>query len=129
MLLTRTERVIICRITDKNSVVYVGTHDNNTILGWLDEMDKATVEFCKRYLDAPNAKGTALVWKLIKTAFASVSDTVIIQMQDYLELGKEGRMNTPSTIGENWKWRMKKGALTKRLAKKIEDITVLYGRC
>lgn len=114
---------------DKNSVVYVGTHDNNTILGWLDEMDKSTVEFCKKYLDAPNAKGTALAWKLIKTAFASVSDTVIIQMQDYLELGKEGRMNTPSTIGENWKWRMKKGALTKRLAKKIEDITVLYGRC
>lgn len=109
----------------KNSVVYVGTHDNNTILGWLDELDNDTVKFCKKYLDTEDD----IVWKLIKTAMASVSDTAIIQMQDYLELGSEARMNIPSTLGGNWQWRMGKRDVTKKLAAKIADITRTYGRC
>lgn len=110
---------------DKNSVVYVGTHDNNTILGWLDELDKDTTEFCKKFLDTEDE----VVWKLIKCALASVSDTAVIQMQDYLELGSEARMNVPSVLGGNWQWRMTKRAATKKLAKKIADITRTYGRC
>ncbi|MCH5210587.1 MAG: 4-alpha-glucanotransferase [Oscillospiraceae bacterium] len=108
-----------------NSVVYVGTHDNDTILGWLSELDKDTIEFCKKYIDADDD----IVWKMIKTAMASVSDTAIIQMQDYLELGSEARMNIPSTLGGNWEWRMGKRDATKKLAKKIADITRTYGRC
>lgn len=110
---------------DKNSVVYVGTHDNNTILGWLDELDKDTAEFCKKFLDTEDE----VAWKLIKCAHASVSDTAVIQMQDYLELGSEARMNVPSVLGGNWQWRMTKRAATKKLAKKIADITRTYGRC
>jgi len=109
----------------QNSVVYVGTHDNNTVNGWIKELDKNTLAFCKKYLDAEDD----LVWKLIKTAMASVSETAIIQMQDYLELGEEARMNIPSISGGNWQWRMNKKALTKKLAEKIADITRTYGRC
>lgn len=108
-----------------NSVVYVGTHDNNTVLGWIDEIDEDTLEFCKKYIEADND----IVWKLIKTAMGSVSDTAIIQMQDYLELGSESRMNTPSVLGGNWQWRMGKEGLTDKLAKKIADVTRTYGRC
>ena len=109
---------------NSNSVVYVGTHDNNTVLGWIDELDEDTLEFCKKYIDSEDD----IVWKLIKTAMASVSDTAIIQMQDYLELGSEARMNTPSVLGGNWQWRMGKNDLTDKLAKKIADITCIYGR-
>ena len=108
-----------------NSVVYVGTHDNDTIKGWLIELDKDTVDFCKKYLDTEND----IVWKMIKTTMASVSDTAIIQMQDYLELGSEARMNIPSTLGGNWQWRMGERDATKKLAAKIADITRTYGRC
>lgn len=108
-----------------NSVVYVGTHDNNTILGWIEELDKDTLDFCKKYLDTEDD----ILWKLIKAAMASVSDTAIVQMQDYLELGSEGRMNTPSILGGNWQWRMGKRNATKKLAAKIADITRTYGRC
>ncbi len=110
---------------DSNSVVYVGTHDNNTIKGWIKELDKDTLNFCKKFLDTEDD----IVWKLIKTAMASVSDTAVIQMQDYLELGEEARMNVPSTLGFNWQWRMSKRAATKKLAEKIADITRTYGRC
>lgn len=108
-----------------NSVVYAGTHDNDTIKGWLGELDKDTVNFCKKYLDTEDD----VIWKMIKTAIASVSDTAIIQMQDYLELGSEARMNIPSTLGGNWQWRMGKRAATKKLAAKIADIMRTYGRC
>ena len=109
---------------NSNSVVYVGTHDNNTVIGWIDELDEDTLEFCKKYIDSEDD----IVWKLIKTAMASVSDTAIIQMQDYLELGSEARMNIPSVLGGNWQWRMGKNDLTDKLAKKIADITCTYGR-
>jgi 4-alpha-glucanotransferase len=109
----------------KNSVVYVGTHDNNTTLGWIDELDKPTLDFCKKYLDTDSD----ILWRMIKTAMSSVSDTAVIQMQDYLELGSEARMNIPSTLGGNWQWRMTKRDTTKKLAEKIADITRTYGRC
>lgn len=110
-----------------NSVVYIGTHDNDTIKGWLGELDKDTIEFCMKYLDAETEED--IPRKLILTALASVSDTAIIQMQDYLGLGSEARMNIPSTLGNNWKWRMSKGAATKKLAKKIAKASSIYARC
>lgn len=114
---------------DKNCVVYVGTHDNDTIIGWAKDMDKETMNFCKKFLDLESDSDHDLVWKFIKTAFACVGDTVIIQMQDYLELGSEARMNIPSTLGGNWEWRAGKRAFTKQLARQIADITRTYGRC
>lgn len=112
----------------KNCVVYTGTHDNAPIKAWIDEEDKKNIDFCKEYIGAKNCDDKDFMWSLIRTALASVADTAIVQMQDYLMLGKESRMNTPSTTCGNWQWRMKKGSLTKKLAKEIAGITQLYGR-
>ncbi len=114
---------------DKNCVVYIGTHDNDTIIGWANDMDKETMDFCRKFLDIDGKDDHDLVWKFIKTAFACVGDMVIIQMQDYLELGSQARMNIPSTLGGNWEWRAERKAFTKTLAKKIAEITRTYGRC
>lgn len=115
---------------DKNCAVYIGTHDNDTILGWKNAMNRDTVKFCREYLDiAKDADDSEFVWTFIKRAFACAGDTVIIQMQDYLELGSEARMNIPSVPCGNWQWRMaSKRLLTKKLAKKIAELTRIYGR-
>jgi len=69
-----------------------------------------------------------VAWEFIRSALASVADTAIIPMQDYLNLGSEARINTPSTLGNNWKWRMEKDACTQELAKRMYDFARLYGR-
>ena len=114
---------------DKNCAVYIGTHDNSTIRGWLDDIDTDTYEFCKKFLNCRSDDVTEFVWDFINTAFACVGDTLVLQMQDYLVLDDSARMNTPSTASGNWQWRMKAGAYTKELAEKIADITRTYGRC
>lgn len=110
-----------------NTVVYTGTHDNETVLGWLGSLSTKDKNFAKKYLNINSTKG--IVWEFIRAALASVSDTAIIPMQDYLELGNEARINTPSTLGDNWKWRMVKGQANDELAEKILDMSKLYGRC
>lgn len=111
---------------EKNCVVYTGTHDNETTAGWIQTRSPYEKEFLKQYLD--ESEDSRLVWAMIRLAVSSVADTAMIPMQDYLELGNEARINTPSTLGDNWKWRMDKGALTEELAEKIFQITRLYGR-
>ena len=110
----------------KNSVVYTGTHDNQTTVGWYETLDKKDKGFAKRYLDIKSGKN--VVWTFIRAALSSVADTAVIPMQDYLELDDHARMNTPSTLGHNWRFRMKKEALTEELALKILNLTKLYGR-
>ena len=109
-----------------NSVVYTGTHDNDTTMGWYDSLNKRDKAFAKRYLNIKSKKDVH--WEFIRAALASVSDTAIIPMQDYLGLGAEARINIPSTLGINWKWRMSDGQLTEELAEKICKMTKLYGR-
>ncbi len=112
----------------RNSVVYAGTHDNDTIIGWKRGLDRKTLSRCRKYLRLYSKNDADFAWEFIMAAFASVSDTVIIQMQDYLALGSEARMNIPSTSENNWQWRMKKGCLTKGLSQRINEITKLYQR-
>ncbi|MBR4719386.1 MAG: 4-alpha-glucanotransferase [Lachnospiraceae bacterium] len=112
----------------KNSVVYTGTHDNDTVLGWYESISEDDRKFAERYLNNTGHEGKELVWDYIRLALASVSETCIIPMQDYLVLGHEGRINTPSTLGGNWTWRMKNGAFTKDLAYEMKEITTLYFR-
>jgi 4-alpha-glucanotransferase len=69
-----------------------------------------------------------IIWGFIRGALSSVAKLAIIQIQDYLGLGNEARMNIPSTIGGNWQWRLKKGDIDIKLARKINRITKLYGR-
>ena len=111
---------------DHNCVVYTGTHDNETTAGWITTRTEQDREFLERYLN--RKRDEDLCWELIRTAAASVADIAIIPMQDYLALGNEARINTPSTLGENWKWRMSKGAATDELAEKIYGLTKMYGR-
>ena len=110
----------------KNCIVYTGTHDNETARGWFDHLPRNDKRFAKEYLGIRYAKDA--VWAMIRAAFASVSDTAIIPMQDYLELGAYARINTPSTLGGNWTWRMKKDALSKELCQRMHDYARIYGR-
>ena len=109
-----------------NCVVYTGTHDNDTTLGWYRSLNRRDKAFAKRYLNIKSDKDVQ--WVFIRSALSSVADTAVIPMQDYLGLGAEARMNVPSTLGTNWKWRMKKGVCTEELAKQIRDVVKLYGR-
>lgn len=110
----------------KNCVVYTGTHDNDTIDGWFQSISQEDAAFCINYLRLNREEGYN--WGFVKAAWASVADTAVAQMQDFLGLGASARMNTPSTVGNNWKWRMEPDALTPELAEKIGEITRLYRR-
>lgn len=110
----------------RNCVVYTGTHDNDTTRHWYDTLNRHDKSFCNRYLDIKSSK--YVCEKLIRAALSSVADTVIIPIQDYLELGAEARINTPSTLGYNWKWRLDKNLLSDKLADRIYKLSHLYGR-
>lgn len=111
---------------EKNTIVYTGTHDNDTTLSWYETLSRRDRKFANEYLDIKRKK--EVPWKFIRAAMASVSDTCIIPMQDYLELGNEARFNFPSTLGGNWEWRMLPGQFDEALADKIYDLTKLYSR-
>ena len=110
----------------RNCVCYAGTHDNDTILGWKAHADKKEVEKATAYLGLQDKEGFA--WGMLRGGMSSVATLFIAQMQDYLELGSEARINTPGTVGDNWRWRMLPGQATAKLAKKIASMTRLYGR-
>ncbi len=110
-----------------NTVCYTGTHDNMTMLQWLQNASEDALAYAREYMCLNETEG--MVWGAIRTAMASVSDLCVVQMQDYLELGAEGRMNFPGTQSSmNWTWRAKPGYLTDTLAERIFRLTKLYGR-
>ena len=110
-----------------NSVVYSGTHDNLTLKQWFDETCEEDVRNAIGYLGLNEQEG--YIWGVIRGAMSSVSELCIIQMQDYLEIGAEGRMNHPGTLTTaNWTWRAKPGFATAELAGKIRSLTERYGR-
>ena len=110
-----------------NTVCYTGTHDNMTTRQWFDTAPQDAADYAREYMALTEEEG--IVWGVIRTAMASVSDMAIVPMQDYLELGGEGRMNFPGTrTGDNWTWRAKNDFISKPLAEKIFRMTKLYGR-
>jgi 4-alpha-glucanotransferase len=110
----------------KNCVAYIGTHDNDTALGWLNSAAAGDVQFAKDFMHITDTENAA--WQMIDTLWSSVADTVIVQAQDILSIGSEGRMNTPSTLGGNWCWRATPGAFTSDIAGRLRRVTHLYGR-
>lgn len=112
----------------RNSVVYTGTHDNNTVRGWFEHEAKADEK--KRLFNYLGREITAadVSWEMIRLAMMSVSDLAIIPMQDLLGLGRTARMNKPSTPKGNWRWRMLPDQLTNTLADRLAEITTIYGR-
>ena len=111
-----------------NCVVYTGTHDNETLLGWLKHINDYTLGYIKDYIGRDIPVGQEMVDEIIRLAHSSVADLCIIPLQDYLGLGNEARINTPSTLGDNWKWRVTKDKLTDKLADKIRKYTNVYRR-
>lgn len=112
----------------ENCIVYTGTHDNDTLVGWIRSMNEWTRSFADNYLDTTNKSEEEKVWGFIRLALSSVAEKAIIPMQDYLCLDTSARMNRPSTVGGNWEWRLEKGQITEELVEKIKSMTTLYGR-
>lgn len=113
---------------DKNCVVYTGTHDNDTILGWFESINEDDRALALAYLNKNPENVENIYWDFIRLALQSVANLCIIPVQDYLGLNSEARINIPSTLGNNWKWRMQEGELPKELLQKIRNIVKLYGR-
>ena len=109
-----------------NSSFYIGTHDNDTVKGWLKVATKAELRFAKRYLHITEDEGWN--WGMIRAGMATSSRLFVVQMQDLLELGADARMNAPGTSVGNWQWRMLPDALDKALAKKLRLYTETYRR-
>ena len=110
----------------KNCVAYIGTHDNEPLRAFLDTRTPKQMKYIKEYLDVTEEE--EIFDRMVNVLFASVADTVILQMQDVLKLPVSARINLPSTVGENWKWRMKKNAFTAQKAKELKRLAKLYGR-
>ncbi len=107
----------------KNGVVYTGTHDNDTLRGWA-ESRLQEVAFAEKYLGSTGD----IVQRVIEAALASVCDTAIIPMQDWLELGSEARINTPAKAEGNWRWRLQPGELDAAPHENMKRLAQIYGR-
>ena len=108
-------------------ICYTGTHDNDTALGWYDHAPAAERAFAERYLAASGREDVRQA--LLRCGMASTAELFVAQMQDYLALGSEGRINVPGTAEGNWRWRMAPGAAAPSLAAEIRELTGIYGRC
>ena len=109
----------------KNQVVYTGTHDNDTVLGWWQKQPEEVKDFTRRYL---NTDGNIIHRDMIRAALSSVAHQAIFPLQDLLGLGNEARMNVPGMAGGNWQWRFTDRDLSPDLAADLLQITQLYGR-
>ena len=108
-----------------DSVIYTGTHDNDTALGWYSTLDAGTRERVDFFLGLTSA---AMPEALVRTALGSVGALAVIPIQDLLRLGSEARFNTPATVAGNWSWRLPPGALTGELAGHFLHLNRIYGR-
>jgi 4-alpha-glucanotransferase len=109
----------------QNCVVYTGTHDNDTTRGWFDAAPEAERDFVRRYL---GREDHAVVWELVRLAYASVARYAVVPLQDALQLGSEARMNTPGAAVGNWGWRFGEGQLEPWLAPALADMVETYNR-
>ena len=110
----------------QNCVCYAGTHDNDTLKGWLSQVNHDDLKMAEDYLGLNDREG--YVRGLIRGGMSSVARLFVAQMQDYLELGNEARMNVPGMQGGNWQWRMLEGQITPELTAWIARMTTLYSR-
>lgn len=108
----------------ENCVCYTGTHDNMPLMAWCDTAEPEQLEFAREYLGAENVYDGVL-----RSGLRSRASLFIAQMQDYLALGEDSRINTPGVAYGNWRWRMTPGTLTPELAEKMRRMAYIYGRC
>ena len=112
----------------RNCVGYTGTHDNQTLSAWYGELSRAELRFMTDYMDLDPKDRSGWNDRMIRSVLGSTADTAIIPMGDWLGLGKEARINAPSTFGGNWTWRMDKKAFDRKLIKRMRHFSELYGR-
>ena len=110
----------------KNCVVYTGTHDNDTLIGWFQKAKEEDRQFARDYLNSRS--DDEIHWDAIRGAWSSVANMAISPVQDFLGLGSEARINTPGVASGNWQWRLKQGVLTNELAERIAKLTKIYSR-
>jgi 4-alpha-glucanotransferase len=120
-----TEDRFLPHTYDYNCVVYTGTHDNDTTVGWYRSATEKERDFVRRYL-ARDA--TDIAWDLMRLAWASVADLAVAPLQDVLGLGTEARMNLPGRPHGNWAWRFRAGQVTPALTARLGELTALYAR-
>ena len=111
-----------------NCVVYTGTHDNETLAGWFNGLDKENQDHIRKYLRDDFTPAKQMYKKLIDMAMMSCADTCIIPIQDWLGLPNTARMNTPGTVDVNWSWRLDAKLLTEEVQKEVLTVTMRYGR-
>ncbi len=111
-----------------NSVVYTGTHDNETSRAWVEHLSDHDRDYVRRYIHSEHTDYGAFVWDFIREAYRSPANLCIVPLQDYLVLGNEARMNCPAVGDGNWQWRLKPHFLSSELAKSIYGLSKLYGR-
>ena len=109
-----------------NCVAYTGTHDNDTVQGWMATAPKKDVAYAKAYLRLSAREGYH--WGMIRSILGSPAGLAVIQFQDLLGLGSEARMNTPSTLGNNWRWRTLPGSFDEKLSRRLFRETRVYQR-
>lgn len=109
-----------------DTVAYTGTHDNEVVNGWYENLTDEQREFADRYMK--RLPDEPITQAMLRTLYASVADTAISCMQDILDLKADSRMNLPNTVGRNWKWRMKADDLTQDKKDYLKNITLLYQR-
>lgn len=110
---------------DRDCVVYTGTHDNDTTVGWFETASEAERDMLRRYLARDDAN---VAWELVRLAQASVAETAVAPLQDVLGLGSEARMNTPGSASGNWSWRFDWADVPYWVAPQLRELAVLYGR-
>ena len=110
----------------QHCVVYTGTHDNDTVMGWMKTAPKDCVRFAKDYLNLTKEEGYN--WGMMRAAWSSVADMAIVPMQDLLGLDSKARINIPSTTGGNWRWRATPEQIDNKLAKKLHKCMQMYAR-
>ncbi len=110
----------------RNCVVYTGTHDNDTVIGWFEDASANEQAHVLSYMNAPN--GDDIAWDMIRLAFASVANTAVAMLQDLMNLGTEARMNYPGKPSGNWQWRYRSEMLTEDTTWQLRELTELYGR-
>ncbi|MGB5064854.1 MAG: 4-alpha-glucanotransferase, partial [Candidatus Competibacter sp.] len=108
-----------------NAVAYTGTHDNDTTMGWFQQLDEPTRAHLFDYLGGGSERMPEL---LVRTVFASVARLAVIPMQDLLELGSEDRMNRPGVPDGNWRWRFRWKQIAPHVADHYQHLMHLYGR-
>ena len=121
---------------DSSNVIYTGTHDNDTTVGWFNNGGWKTnrheginvVRERKQVLSILGSDGSEVHWDMIKLALESPADIAIIPLQDILGLDSTARMNTPGTVGQNWEWRFDQGLLKPGLKERLLNLTISSGR-